>query len=199
MEARVNVLVGEVLILHCHENGDCHAAALRASSELSQSADCHSVRSRVWSELLQSAGDCQSERSRVFRPNSVGTLANLPMNPRFFRRTTWTNGDKTTALPSANHSHAVWNWDVSLRFNKSSRERKFWIRSHKYLAIHRQEKQVPNFNSQRFTTETRWIIVRTQILQRLSQQAILPRKRASEMDCSGVRLCHKVNRLQSDR
>ena len=81
MYAFVNVLVGEALILHCRDNGDCHAVALRASSELSQSADCQSVRSRVWSELLQSAGDCQSERSRVFRPNSIGTLANLPINP----------------------------------------------------------------------------------------------------------------------
>ena len=66
MDALVNVFVGEVLILQCHENGDCHAVALRASSELSQSADYQSVRSRVWSELLQSAGGCQSERSRVF-------------------------------------------------------------------------------------------------------------------------------------
>ena len=82
MDALVNVLVGEVLILHCHENGDCHAVALRASSELSQSADCQLVRSRVWSELLQSAGDYQSERSRVVRPNSICTLANLPINPR---------------------------------------------------------------------------------------------------------------------
>ena len=82
MDALVNVLVDEVLILHCHENGDCHAVALRASSELSQSADCQSVRSRVWSELLQSAGDYQSERLRVVRPNSKCTLANLPINPR---------------------------------------------------------------------------------------------------------------------
>ena len=62
--------------------GDCHAVALRASSELSQSADCQSVRSRVWSELLQLAGDYQSERSRVVRPNSICTLANHPINPR---------------------------------------------------------------------------------------------------------------------
>ena len=47
MDALVNVLVGEVLILHCREAGDCHAVALRAASELSQSADCQSVRSRV--------------------------------------------------------------------------------------------------------------------------------------------------------
>ena len=81
-DALVNVLIGEVLSLHCHENGDCHAVALRASSELSQSADCQSVRSRVWSELLQSPGDYQSERSRVVRPNSICTPANLPVNPR---------------------------------------------------------------------------------------------------------------------
>ena len=62
----VHVLVGEELILHCHETGDCCAAVLRASFELSQSADCQSLRSRVWYELLQSAGGCQSERSRVF-------------------------------------------------------------------------------------------------------------------------------------
>ena len=48
MDALVNVLKGEVLILHCHENGDCHAVALRASSELSQSADCQSERSHVF-------------------------------------------------------------------------------------------------------------------------------------------------------
>ena len=70
MDALVNVLVGGVLILHCHENGDCRAAALRASSELSQSADCQSLRSRVLSEILQSAGDCQSERSRLFVPTT---------------------------------------------------------------------------------------------------------------------------------
>ena len=81
MDALVNVVVVEVLILHCRENGDCHAVALRASSELSQSADCQSVRSRVWSELLQLARDCQSERSRVFRPNSICTLAIFPINP----------------------------------------------------------------------------------------------------------------------
>ena len=54
-------------------------------------------------------------------------------------------------------------------------------------------------DSQRFTTETRWIIVRSQIRQRLSQRAMLPRKRASEMDCSRVRLCHIINRVQSDK
>ena len=48
MGALVNVLVGDVLILHCYETDDCHAVALRASSELSQSADYQSVRSRVW-------------------------------------------------------------------------------------------------------------------------------------------------------
>ena len=37
MDALVKVLVGEVLLLHCHENGDCHAVALRAS-ELSRYA-----------------------------------------------------------------------------------------------------------------------------------------------------------------
>ena len=57
-----------------------------------------------------------------------------------------------------------------------------------------------NIDSQRFTTETRWIIVRTQVQQRLSQRAMLPRKRASEMDCSRVRLCHIVHRgLRSHR
>ena len=46
MNALVNVLVGEVLSLHCHENGDCQ-----------EPDDRHSERSRVWSELLQSVGD----------------------------------------------------------------------------------------------------------------------------------------------
>ena len=63
----------QLLFLHFHENDDCHAVALRASFELSQSADCPSVRSRGWSELLQSAGDCQSERSRVLVP-TIHTL-----------------------------------------------------------------------------------------------------------------------------
>ena len=65
------------------------------------------------------------------------------------RRTTWISSDNITVQPDPNHSHAAWNWDVSLRFNKSSRERKIWIRSHRYLSIHRQEKQVPKFDSQK--------------------------------------------------
>ena len=43
MDALENVFVGEVLTLHCHENGDCQ--------ELD---DRHSERSCVASELLQS-------------------------------------------------------------------------------------------------------------------------------------------------
>ena len=54
MDPLENVFVGEVLILHCHENGDCQ-----------ESYDRHSERSRVGSELLQSADDFQPERSRV--------------------------------------------------------------------------------------------------------------------------------------
>ena len=46
--------VGVVLILYCHENGDWQ-----------EPDDRHSERSRVGSELLQSAGDFQSEHSRV--------------------------------------------------------------------------------------------------------------------------------------
>ena len=61
----VNVLVGEIRILHCQENGYCRVVVLRASSELSQSADSQSVRSRIWSELLQSTGDRRSERVYV--------------------------------------------------------------------------------------------------------------------------------------
>ena len=164
MDALVNVLVGEVLILHCHENGDCHAVALRASSELSQSADCQSVRSRDWSELLQSAGDYISERSRVVRPNSICTLANLPINPRSVV------GQKENLFSSPQ------------------------------TLVHSQAGETSaKIDSQRFTTETRWIIMRSQIRQRLSQRAMLPRQRASEMDCRRVRLCHKINRVQSDR
>ena len=129
MDALVKVLVDEVLILHCHENGACHAVALSASSELSQSADC------------------QSERSRVFRPDSI----------------------------------------------------EFGRRTHKYLSIHRQEKPAQIDDSQRFTTERQWIIVRTQNPAEVSQRAMLQRKRASEMDCSRVRLCQIVNRVQSNR
>ena len=54
MDALENVFVGEVLILHCHENGDCQ-----------EPDDRHSERSRVGSELLQSTNDFQSEHSRV--------------------------------------------------------------------------------------------------------------------------------------
>ena len=54
MDALVNVLVGEVLTLHCHENGDCQEAD-----------DRHSERSRVGSKLLQSGDNFQSEHSRV--------------------------------------------------------------------------------------------------------------------------------------
>ena len=58
---------------------------------------------------------------------------------------------------------------------------------------------MPKFDSQRLTTETRWIIVRAQILQKLSQRPMLPRKRASELDYSRVQHCHMINRAQSDR
>ena len=51
MNALVNVLVDEVLIPRCHENGDCQ-----------EPDDRDPERSHVWSELLQSSGDCQSER-----------------------------------------------------------------------------------------------------------------------------------------
>ena len=105
MDALVYVLVGEILMLHCHKNGACHAVALRASSEVSQSADC------------------QSERSRVFRPDSI----------------------------------------------------EFGRRTHKYLSIHRQEKPA-QIDSQRFTTERQWIIVRTQNPAEVSQRAMLQRK-----------------------
>ena len=65
--ALVNVLVDEVLVPHCHLNGDCQESRSRGSSGLFRSAgDCHSERSRVSSELIQSAGGCQSERSRVW-------------------------------------------------------------------------------------------------------------------------------------
>ena len=149
MDALVNVLLGEVLILHCHEKGDCPAVALRASSELSQSADCQSVRSLVWSELLQSAGDCQSRTLTRF-------LSEL-------QRYSCKSSDKS---------------QVGRRTKK-----KICRRSHKYLSIQEGETSA-KIDSQRFTTETRWIIVRTQILQRLSQRAMLPRKRASEMNSS---------------
>ena len=62
MDAFVRIYEDDLI---CHKECDCHAVALRACSELSQSADCKSERPRVWSELLQLAGGCQSERSRV--------------------------------------------------------------------------------------------------------------------------------------
>ena len=78
MDALVDVLVGEVLILYCHETGDCHA--LRASSELSQSANCQSVRSRVWSELHR--------------------FIKSPDKSQHGRRTTWISGDKMSPARS---------------------------------------------------------------------------------------------------
>ena len=54
MDALENVFIGEVLILHGYENGDCQ--------ELD---DRHLDRSRVESELLQPDDVFQSERSRV--------------------------------------------------------------------------------------------------------------------------------------
>ena len=47
MDALVNVLEDEVLILHCHENGDCHEPDRFA---------------HAFSELFQAADGCQSER-----------------------------------------------------------------------------------------------------------------------------------------
>ena len=54
MDALEDAFRGEVLILQCHENGDCQ-----------EPDDRQSERSRVGSELLQSADDFQSEHSRV--------------------------------------------------------------------------------------------------------------------------------------
>ena len=65
MNALVNVLVDEVLILQCHDNGDSQ-----------EPDDRHPERSRVWSELLQSADGSQSERSHG--PSS--TVARMMMN-----------------------------------------------------------------------------------------------------------------------
>ena len=53
---------------HCDEKYDCHTVALRASSDLSQSADCQSVRSSVWSEPSQKTHHC---------PNTTCTLRTL--------------------------------------------------------------------------------------------------------------------------
>ena len=53
MDAFENVFVGEVLIPHYHENGDCQEAH-----------DRHSDRSRGGSELLPSDDVFQPERSR---------------------------------------------------------------------------------------------------------------------------------------
>ena len=49
------------------------------------------------------------------------------------RRRMWKSGDKITVQPGPYHLHAAWNCDVSLRFSKSSHERKTWMCSHKYL------------------------------------------------------------------
>ena len=115
MDALVDALAGEVLILYCHATGDCHAVALRASSELSQSANCQSVRSRVRSELHRFI--------KSFDKSQHG------------RRTTWISGDNISPARSKPLTRYV-ELGVSLRFNKSSREREIWRRSHKYLSIH---------------------------------------------------------------
>ena len=108
-------------------------------------------------------------------------------------RTTWISGDTTTVQPGPNHSYAAWNWDLSLRFNKSSQESKIWIRSHKYLSIHKQEKHVPQFDSQRLTKVTQ------DGLNGNSKKAVVPCKRASDMDCRTVRLFQMPNGVHSDR
>ena len=108
-------------------------------------------------------------------------------------RTAWISGDKTTVQPGPNHSYAAWNWDLSLRFNKSSQESKIWIRSHKYLSIHKQEKHVPQFDSQRLTKVTQ------DGLNGNSKRAVVPCKRASDMDCRTVRLFQMPNGVHSDR
>ena len=54
MDALENVFVSDVLILHCHEDGDCQ-----------EPNDRHSERSHVGSEVLQSADVFHSEHSHV--------------------------------------------------------------------------------------------------------------------------------------
>ena len=48
VDALVNVFADDAVILYCHEIGDCHAVAFRASSELSQSTNCQSVPFGWW-------------------------------------------------------------------------------------------------------------------------------------------------------
>ena len=67
MDALEHFFVGGVLILHCHENGDCqepddrHSDRSRVESELLQSDDFPSGHSRVSSELQW----CQDEDVQV--------------------------------------------------------------------------------------------------------------------------------------
>ena len=59
MDALNNVFVGEVLILHCHQNSDSQ-----------EPDDRHSDRSRYGSELLRSA-DISNQHAHAFRPNFI--------------------------------------------------------------------------------------------------------------------------------
>ena len=87
MDALGNVFIGEVLILHGHENDDCQ--------ELD---DRHSDRSRGGSELLPSAYDFQSEHSRV-SSELHRYFCKSSNKSKVGRRTTWTSGDKTRVQP----------------------------------------------------------------------------------------------------
>ena len=67
MDALENVLVGEVLALHCHENGDCQGPD-----------DRHSERSRVWSELFNQM--VANQNAYAFGPSS--TVARMKMKTK---------------------------------------------------------------------------------------------------------------------
>ena len=66
-------------------------------------------------------------------------------------------GQNGSVQAGPNHSHAARNWDVSLGFNKSSRGRKIWIRSYKYLSHSQAGETSPKFCfSKTHDSHTRW-------------------------------------------
>ena len=80
MDAFVNVLVGWILIIHCHENIDCHAVVLRASSELSQSVtvnrNAHAFSSQLLTRCVE-LGCFPSIQQIILRKKNLDTFPQI--------------------------------------------------------------------------------------------------------------------------
>ena len=124
----------DALILHGHEN---LMIAIRI---------VHAVGLSCSNQLM-----VFSQNTLAFRPNSAGTFEDLPTNPKSVvgQHGQWPQNhnpiNPNHASDSANH----------VETEKSG------VRSHKYLSIYKQEKQVPTLDSESLTTEVRWIVVQT--------------------------------------